>query len=95
VPWTHFLTQRTNCRIFQDVTAIDIVKTLFGEYGALADFEVRTSKTYAKRTLCVQYNESDFNFVSRLLEAEGAFYFFEFKEDNLNWPAPQRRPCSG
>jgi len=62
-------------RIFQDRSAVEIVKAVLGE-GAV-EHEVRLSASYAAREYCVQYGESDLDFVSRLLEEEGIFYFFE------------------
>lgn len=75
VPWLWLLTRRSDCRIFQNMTVPDIVMSVFRELG-LTDFEVKLSGTYRKWEYCVQYRETDFNFVSRLLEQEGIFYFF-------------------
>ncbi|NLD92608.1 MAG: type VI secretion system tip protein VgrG [Fibrobacter sp.] len=76
VPWLWFLTQRTDCRIFQDKTALDIIKEVFNAAGFSGNYEMKTTATYRKREYCVQYRETDFNFVSRLMEEEGIFYFF-------------------
>ena len=62
--------------IFQDKSVTDILSELFKERG-LKDFDLRTQATYAPRDYCVQYNETDYNFVSRLMEQYGIFYFFE------------------
>ncbi len=78
-PWLWFLQQTHDCRIFQEMNAIDIVKEVFGKYG-IADFEDRLGSTFETRDYCVQYRESDFDFVNRLLESEGATYFFEHKD---------------
>ena len=75
VPTVQFLQKRSNCRIYQEKSVIDIVSELYGEYGVA--FTDKTTKTYAKYNYCVQYHESDFAFVSRLLQQEGIFYFFE------------------
>src|SRR5208337_3350784 len=45
------------------------------------DFRANLQGTYCPREYCVQYRETDFNFVSRLLEEEGIFYYFEHTED--------------
>jgi type VI secretion system secreted protein VgrG len=74
-PWLWFLTRSADCRIFQERTAVEIIKEIFAKYPN-AEFEDRLGETYAKRTYCVQYRESDFNFVSRLMESEGICYFF-------------------
>lgn len=76
VPWLWFLDQTTDCRIFQNKTAPDIIKQIFQEYG-YRDFSLSLYGDFVKRDYCVQYRESDFNFVSRLMEEEGIFYFFE------------------
>ena len=75
VPWLWFLTRTNNHRIFQQKNVKQIVSTIFSDLG-FSDFEFRASggKT---REYCVQHNESDFVFVSRLLEEEGISYFFE------------------
>src|SRR5580704_14623711 len=79
VPWLWFLDQTTDCRIFQNKTAPDIIKQIFQEYG-YRDFTLRLYGDFVKRDYCVQYRESDFNFVSRLMEEEGIFYFFEHED---------------
>ncbi len=76
VPWLWFLDQTTDCRIFQNKNVPDIIKQIFQEYG-YNDFSLRLYGDFVKRDYCVQYRESDFNFVSRLMEEEGIFYFFE------------------
>lgn len=79
VPWFWFLTQYSNCRIFQNKSVPDIVEKVFSDRG-FTDFENRLRSTYSPREYCVQYRETDFNFVSRLMEEEGIFYFFEQSE---------------
>ena len=75
-PWLWFLTRTENCRIFHEHTVEDIVRKVFGENG-MTDFEFRLTKAYPNYEYCVQYCETDFNFVSRMLEREGIYYFFE------------------
>jgi type VI secretion system secreted protein VgrG len=65
-----------DCRIWQNKSVIDIVTGLFTELG-FTDFRNATTATYNPLEYCVQYNESAFAFVSRLLESAGIFYFFE------------------
>lgn len=74
-PWLWQLTQTNDCRIFQNQTAKDIVEAVFRDSG-MTDYEFRTQGTFPQREYCVQYRESDFSFVSRLLEEEGIYYFF-------------------
>jgi type VI secretion system secreted protein VgrG len=75
VPWLWFLSLSSSCKIFQNLTALEIVEKVFRARG-FSDFEIKCVKTHPKREYCVQYRETDLNFVSRLLEEEGVFYFF-------------------
>ncbi|MEP2639708.1 type VI secretion system tip protein TssI/VgrG [Roseobacter sp.] len=75
-PWVWFLTQTTNCRIFQDKTVIEILREVFGAHG-FSDFKDKTKHKFTKRSYCVQYRESDFAFVSRLMEEEGIYHFLQ------------------
>jgi len=75
VPWMWFLTRAANSRIFQNMNVVDIVEKIFSDHG-FSDFEFRVQGTYNPYEYKVQYDETDFNFVSRLLEHEGIFYFF-------------------
>jgi len=78
-PWMWLLTRSSNIRIFQDKTAQDIIKEVLGAYtGTVVD---ELSGSFGTRTYCVQYRETDFNFVSRLMEEEGIFYFFRHSQD--------------
>jgi type VI secretion system secreted protein VgrG len=74
-PWFWLLTMNSDNRIFQNMTAPDIIKKVFSDAG-FTDFTDSLTGTYAQREYCVQYMESHFNFVSRLMEEEGIFYFF-------------------
>jgi type VI secretion system secreted protein VgrG len=76
VPWTWFLTRTADCRIFQEKTVPEIVKGIFREHG-YTDFEESLSATYRQWIYCVQYRETDFDFVSRLMEQEGIYYYFK------------------
>ena len=78
-PWTWLLTRTTDCRIFENKTAPDIVKEIFKDLG-FSDFELNLKGNHPQREYCVQYRETDFNFVSRLLEEEGIFYFFKHEK---------------
>ena len=74
-PWLWFLTRTADCRIFQDKTVPEIIKEIFREHG-FSDFGEALSQNYRQWTYCVQYRETDFNFVSRLMEQEGSYYYF-------------------
>jgi type VI secretion system secreted protein VgrG len=80
VPWLWFLTRKSDCRIFQQMAVPDIIQELFQELG-FQDFDLRLYKSYPQRDYCVQYRETDFNFVSRLMEEVGIYYFFEQEPD--------------
>jgi type VI secretion system secreted protein VgrG len=76
VPWLWFLTRTTDCRIFQKKNVPDIIKQIFKDLG-FTDFKLQLQGSFEPREYCVQYRETDFNFVSRLMEEEGIFYFHE------------------
>src|SRR5205823_5928550 len=78
VPWLWFLTRTSDCYIFQELSVPDIIKDIFNFYG-FSDFENRLTGEYEPKDYCVQYRETDFNFISRLMEQEGIYYFFEHK----------------
>jgi type VI secretion system secreted protein VgrG len=73
-PWLWLATRRADTRIFQHLSVVDIIKQVFEPFTP--DFELKLSASYAPREYCVQYRESDFNFVSRLMEQEGIYYHF-------------------
>ena len=82
VPWLWFLTRRTDCRIFQDETVVDIIKKVFDGHKDIADCKPDLDGTkFEKIPYCVQYRETDFNFFSRLVEEYGISYYFEHTED--------------
>ena len=76
VPWPWLLTRTADSRIFQQMTVPEIVEKIFRDQG-FSHFKLALHGRYDKRDYCVQYRETDFNFVSRLLEEEGIHYFFE------------------
>ncbi|HLJ50219.1 MAG TPA: type VI secretion system tip protein TssI/VgrG [Bryobacteraceae bacterium] len=76
VPWMWFLTRNVNCRIFQNKSVVDIITQIFRDLG-FQDFKNSTQGSYDSLEYCVQYRETDFNFVSRLMEQYGIFYFFQ------------------
>ena len=78
-PWLWFLTRTTDCRIFQEMTVPDIVKQVFEDHET-ADFRFELTGSYRKWVYCVQYRETDFNFISRLLEHEGIYYYVRHAE---------------
>ncbi|PYP91724.1 MAG: type VI secretion system tip protein VgrG [Candidatus Angelobacter sp. Gp1-AA117] len=84
VPWLWLLTLKSESRIFQDKSIVDIIKAVFDELKkSFPDVSYRDATTaeHVPLDYCVQYRETDFNFVSRLMEEEGIFYFFEHTAD--------------
>lgn len=78
VPWLWFLSKTNNHRIFQEKNTKDIVSQVFKDLG-FNDFDYKATGNATPREYCVQHNESDLNFVSRLLEEDGIAYYFEQK----------------
>ncbi|MBH9578868.1 type VI secretion system Vgr family protein [Inhella proteolytica] len=85
-PWLAFLRHRVDAYVFQDLTVPEIVDTVFGD-PAHAGFtpawrwELEDPSVYPKRSLCIQYHESDLDFVQRLLREEGIAYRWEHEGD--------------
>lgn len=73
------MTQDRNFRIFQQQTVPQIVKTLLAEYNVQVEDQLTSS--YRQWEYCVQYSESSFNFISRLMELEGIYYYFKHQQD--------------
>src|SRR5262249_12742891 len=72
--WLH--TRKAQCRIFQHLSVPEILKKVLE--GLDVDYQIQG--TFHPRDYVVQYRETDFNFVSRLMEEEGIFYFFKHTE---------------
>lgn len=75
-PWLHFLTLRRDSFIYQDKDVRAILEDIFRDYPQ-ANYRFDVSETLRQRSLCVQYRESDFEFMTRLLAEEGLSYHFE------------------
>ncbi|GAA3894353.1 type VI secretion system tip protein TssI/VgrG [Gibbsiella dentisursi] len=73
------MTQDRNFRIFQQQTVPQIVKTLLAEYNVQVEDQLTSS--YRQWEYCVQYSESSFNFISRLMELEGIYYYFKHQQN--------------
>lgn len=80
VPWLWLLTKTANSRIFQDTSVSEIIRAVFDAYSSIKDYDDQQlnpqAGAYPKKDYCVQYRESDFQFVSRLMEEHGIFYYF-------------------
>jgi type VI secretion system secreted protein VgrG len=80
-PWTYYLAQNRQMAIFQDKTAVEIIQAVIEGAGIQDVDYTRLSKARVTRGYTVQYRESDFDFVSRLMEEEGIYYFFRHDAD--------------
>ncbi len=76
VPSLWFLAQTTDCRIFQQMTAVEILQILFAEHG-VEPVAFRIVGNKPRREYTTQFNETDLDFVQRLMQEQGYFYFFE------------------
>jgi type VI secretion system secreted protein VgrG len=98
VPWVWFLSLSSDCKIFQNLSVLEIVEQVFKDQG-YSDFEVKCVRNYPTREYCVQYRETHLNFVSRLLEEEGIFYFFQHSDSKhvltLADDTSAVKPCPG
>jgi len=81
VPSFWLLAQKTNCKIFQFETAVDIITDVLEKRGMAGKYQLKLTKRYALREYCVQYRETDFAFLSRLMEQEGIFYYIYHDPD--------------
>lgn len=81
-PGIWFANHSRRYRIFENMTALEIIKEVIAGYGDFCALKDKTTATYLKREYCVQYDETDFAFVSRLMEEEGIGYYFEHAKDS-------------
>ena len=81
-PWMWLLTRSADVRIFQDKSVPDIIKSIFEKYQG--SVKISLTGTHKPRPYCVQYRETDFNFVCRLMEEEGIFFWFEHTDAKHN-----------
>jgi type VI secretion system secreted protein VgrG len=83
VPRIWYLAHRHNCRIFQHQDVKQIIEQVLKDAGFTGeDYRFALQQSYPTREYCVQYRESELNFVSRLMEEEGISFFFEHEENN-------------
>ncbi|WP_090138087.1 type VI secretion system Vgr family protein [Limnohabitans sp. DM1] len=74
-PWLHLATLTADCKVFQDQTPVEVIRAVLSDYAFAT--EVRLIETYPVRDYCVQYNETDFEFITRLMQEWGINYHFE------------------
>ncbi len=79
-PWIWLMSHSLDSRIFQEQTIPDIIEKVFKDKNGFSDYVLKLNGTYSQQTYCVQYRESDFNFVTRLMEQEGIYYYFEHEQ---------------
>ena len=98
VPWFWVLSKTADSRIFQNLSVTEIVEKVFKDQG-FSGYRMDLQGSYDKREFCVQYRETDYNFVSRLLEEEGVFYYFEHQKGRhtmvLADTPGTHKPCPG
>lgn len=82
VPWFWFLTRTSDCRTFQEKTVPEIIQEVLDEMGYSGKYEIRLNGDYRPWEYCIQYRETDFNFLSRLMEHSGIFYYFIYSEND-------------
>jgi type VI secretion system VgrG family protein len=111
-PWLTFLDHGVACRIFQNKDVLQIIDSVLrdaitGMFGGASpdlyySLRVQSSDKYPTLEYCVQYNETDFNFISRLMEKHGIHYFFKQTDTNHKmiivegppYPAAEESPIS-
>ncbi len=80
-PWLWFLTQRRNSRVFQEKSVKEILTDVFTDYpGHDVDWQLGSEGDYPKLDYCVQYEETDYDFISRILEEAGIYYFVQHED---------------
>ena len=98
VPSFWLLTQTSDLRIFQNKSTPDIIDKVFKDQD-FKDYRLKLQGSYPKRDYCVQYRETDFNFVSRLMEEDGIHYFFEHEDGKhtmvIGDNPSSHKPCPG
>ena len=80
-PWLYMLEYSKDCMVYRELTVIDIIEKVLSRHFSIANYEVRATGTYPQLDFTVQYNESDANFIHRLCEQFGLYYFYEHTRD--------------
>ncbi len=97
VPWLWLLTKTIDSRIFQNLSVPDIIEKVFQRHG-FSDYDLRLAGQYDPIEYSVQYRETDFDFISRLLEDEGIYYFFKHEEKKhtmvITDSQAEHKPCT-
>lgn len=77
-PWFWYATLSSDCRIYQHKSVVQIADEVLADYPFTVQKKLYDS--YKEIGYCVQYNETDFDFLSRLFEQEGIYYYFEHQD---------------
>ena len=97
VPVLSLLTRRVDIRIFQQKSVTDVIEAVLKEGNV--DYKLNVTGSYQPLEYCVQYRETDFAFVSRLMEEYGIFYFFTHTNSKhtlvLGDGSSAHQPCAG
>ena len=80
-PRLWLLTRARDCRVFQDKSTPDLIADILGNFGLSPHIDKRLTQTHDPRDFCLQYRETDFAFLSRLMEEDGIYYFFNHDAD--------------
>ena len=81
VPWLWFLTQTQNCQIYQEKTVVQVIKATFDKAGFSGQYDLsKLGDRHVKWINCCQYRETAFDFISRLAEIEGIYYYFKHEQ---------------
>ena len=100
-PWLWFLNHSADCRSFQGKSVVKIFEEVVKDQHGFADYKLDLANQgdYKPLDFCVQYRETDFNFISRLLEHEGIYYYFKHEKDKhvmvLTDDAGKHEACPG
>lgn len=98
VPEVWRLTKTQDCRVFQNVSVPDIINEVLSRFG-ITDKQIKVSGQHLSWVYCVQYRETAWDFLNRLMETEGIFYFFKHEEAKTTLivadAAAEHQPCPG
>lgn len=80
VPWLWFMLHHEDSRIFLDKSIPDIIEQVFKDFS-YSDYELKINGSHPNLVTCTQYQETNFNFISRLMERAGIYYYVRHEED--------------
>ncbi|MFS8069356.1 MAG: type VI secretion system Vgr family protein, partial [Byssovorax sp.] len=94
VPTLWLTTRRRDHRIFQDKSVVEVVAEVLRGYGGRIPELESSTGDHAPREYCVQYGETDYDFICRILADEGISFFFNHDQKLSSAPAQSRSPSS-